>query len=298
MVTFSPQPRCNPPPLNDLASRSNEYLTSKRFFLTILSFPAIERCENRAPARSVPRSPTLSYRTPLPRLLPDASHCPRLTFRPPEPTYLLYHHTLTNSLPSRKQPTPLFSINSTLLLQKHRGGGIPASFKPPDRTSNLQNRTKWDKTMQAQSPNPVTSTARCQHRTAAGRQCRSLTSDPSSELCPHHAATAREQDFREVLTRDAFDFQRPQSVNNSLGALYNLLAEGRISPRRASVLAHISSLLLRTLPAIDYDNENYTYDDDESDSGTEAQAVAESAKPAPQPVPPGKEPLPKTAEEF
>ena len=152
--------------------------------------------------------------------------------------------------------------------------------------------------MQAESPNPVTSTARCQHRTAAGRQCRSLASDPSSELCPHHAATAREQDFREVLTRDAFDFQRPQGVNNSLGALYNLLAEGRISPRRASVLAHISSLLLRTLPAIDYDNEHYTYDDDESDSGTEAQAVAESAKPAPQPVPPGKEPLPKTAEEF
>ncbi len=62
-----------------------------------------------------------------------------------------------------------------------------------------------------------------------------------------------------------------------------------------SVLAHISSLLLRTLPAIDYDNEHYTYDDEE----TEEQAVAESAaNPAPQPVPPGKEPLPKTAEEF
>jgi len=149
--------------------------------------------------------------------------------------------------------------------------------------------------MKAESPNPVTSAVRCQHRTAAGRQCRSLADDPSSGLCPHHAATAREQDFREVLTREAFDFQRPQGVNNSLGALYNLLAEGRISPRRASVLAHISSLLLRTLPAIDYDNEHYTYDDDE----TEEQAVAEyAANPAPQPVPAGKEPLPKTAEEF
>jgi hypothetical protein len=149
--------------------------------------------------------------------------------------------------------------------------------------------------MQAQSPNPVTSTTRCQHRTAAGRQCRSLASDPSSGLCPHHAATERAVNFREELTRDAFDFQRPQDVNNSLGALYNLLAEGRISPRRASVLAQISSLLLRTLPAIDYDNEHYTYDDDE----TEEQAVAESAtNPAPQPAPPGKEPLPKTAEEF
>jgi hypothetical protein len=149
--------------------------------------------------------------------------------------------------------------------------------------------------MPVESPNPVTSTARCQHRTAAGRQCRSLASDPSSELCPHHAATAREQDFREVLTRDAFDFQRPQGVNNSLGALYNLLAEGRISPRRASVLAHISSLLLRTLPAIDYDNENYTYDDEDAEDQDSTESAANQA---PQPVPPGKEPLPKTAEEF
>jgi hypothetical protein len=98
---------------------------------------------------------------------------------------------------------------------------------------------------------------------------------------------------------DAFDFQKPQGVNNSLSALYNFVAEGRISPRRASVLAHISSFLLRTLPAIDYDNEHYAYDDDELNAETEEQAVPESAaSPAPQPVPPGKEPLPKTAEEF
>src|SRR5260370_27946944 len=80
MVTFSPQPRYNPPHLNDLASRSNEYLTSKRFFLTISLLCAIEGREHRAPDRSVPRSPTLSYRTPLPRLLPGVSHCPLLTF--------------------------------------------------------------------------------------------------------------------------------------------------------------------------------------------------------------------------
>lgn len=155
--------------------------------------------------------------------------------------------------------------------------------------------------MQVKSPSPVTSAARCQHRTAAGRQCRSLASDPSSGLCPHHAASTRAVNFREALTREAFDFQRPQGVNNSLGALYNLLAEGRISPRRASVLAYISSLLLRTLPAIDYDNEHFTYDDAKpgGDAETEEQTVAESAaNPARQPVPSGKEPLPKTAEEF
>ncbi len=95
--------------------------------------------------------------------------------------------------------------------------------------------------------------ARCQHRTAAGRQLRSLASDLSSELCPHHAAPTRAANFREALTCNDLEFQRPQGVNNSLGALYNLLAEGLISPRRASVLAYISSLLLRTLPAIDTD---------------------------------------------
>jgi hypothetical protein len=122
-----------------------------------------------------------------------------------------------------------------------------------------------------------------------------LASDPSSGLCPHHAAPTRAANFREALTRQACDFQRPQGVNNSLGALYNLLAEGRISPRRASMLAYISSLLLRTLPAIDYDNQHYTYDDSEAEGQNPAQSAA---NPAPQPVPPGKEPLPKTAEEF
>jgi hypothetical protein len=35
--------------------------------------------------------------------------------------------------------------------------------------------------------------------------------------------------------------------------LYQLLAQNRISPRRAAILAYISSLLLRTLPQIDAD---------------------------------------------
>ena len=41
--------------------------------------------------------------------------------------------------------------------------------------------------------------------------------------------------------------------NHSLGALYTLCAQGRISPRRASTLAYISSPLLRSLTAIDTD---------------------------------------------
>jgi hypothetical protein len=56
-----------------------------------------------------------------------------------------------------------------------------------------------------------------------------------------------------ALTQNACRFQNAQGVNHSLGTLYTLLAQGRISPRRASALAYISSLLLRTLPAIDAD---------------------------------------------
>jgi hypothetical protein len=37
--------------------------------------------------------------------------------------------------------------------------------------------------------------------------------------------------------------------------LYQLLAQNRISPRRAAVLSHICGLLLRTLPQIDADKE-------------------------------------------
>jgi hypothetical protein len=100
---------------------------------------------------------------------------------------------------------------------------------------------------------------RCQHRTPTGRQCRSLVVDPNSSFCPAHAASepADSEDFTAALTEKACRFQNAHGINQSLGALYTLLAQGRISPRRASVLAYISNLLLRTLPAID--NDPYPY---------------------------------------
>jgi len=157
--------------------------------------------------------------------------------------------------------------------------------------------------MKAKSPSRLISADRCQHFTPSGRQCSSLVGDRSSGLCPRHAALtqARNVNFREALTRQAADFQSAQGVNHSLGALYDLLAEGRISPRRASVLAYISSLLLRTLPAIDYEadrNCNNEADNDAEAEGEEETPVEAAAEPAAQPVPPGKEPLPATAQEF
>jgi hypothetical protein len=96
---------------------------------------------------------------------------------------------------------------------------------------------------------------RCQYRSATGRQCLSPVVDPDSPFCPRHAFAkpSESEDFLTPLTQRACRFQNAAGVNYSLGALFTLLAQGRISPRRATALAYISSLLLRTLPAIDND---------------------------------------------
>ena len=109
--------------------------------------------------------------------------------------------------------------------------------------------------MTQKSPSSDFTPERCQHRTPTGRQCRSVVVDPGSSFCARHAASepGDSQDFWVALTEKACRFQNAQGINHSLGALYTLLAQGRISPRRASVLAYISNLLLRSLTAIDND---------------------------------------------
>jgi hypothetical protein len=110
--------------------------------------------------------------------------------------------------------------------------------------------------MKPQTANPVVPSARCIHRDPKGRQCRALALDRRSGLCPRHLAEQQQElaadHFRHLTTRAQF-FQTAQGINYSLMNLYQLLAQNRISPRRAAVLSYISSLLLRTLPQIDAD---------------------------------------------
>jgi hypothetical protein len=129
--------------------------------------------------------------------------------------------------------------------------------------------------MKTASAKPAFAQERCQYRTTTGRQCASRIVGPGFSYCPRHsyaqpqplapqppAAQRMEaqpsdfQDFATLLTENASDFQDPQGINNSLAALYKLLASGQISPRRATGLAYIASLLLRTLPDI---RESYPY---------------------------------------
>src|SRR5467141_2126361 len=136
---------------------------------------------------------------------------------------------------------------------------------------------------------------RCQHRTFTGRQCRSVVAEPGDSFCARHAASepSDSEDFSAALTDKACRFQNAQGINHSPGTLYTLCAQGRISPRRASTLAYISSLLLRSLTAIDTDlypkagrpgfspsGEPIVQDDvDAIDDATQSEDPAKSQKP-------------------
>jgi hypothetical protein len=149
--------------------------------------------------------------------------------------------------------------------------------------------------MTLKSPSSDSTPERCQYRTATGRQCCSVAVDPDSSFCARHAASESgdSEDFSAPLTERACRFQNAQGINHSLGALYTLAAQGRISPRRASVLAYISSLLLRSLTAIDNDlypkagrpgfspsGEPIVQDDvDAIDDATQSEDPAKSQKP-------------------
>jgi hypothetical protein len=61
--------------------------------------------------------------------------------------------------------------------------------------------------------------------------------------------------LKNALLTNHEGFQTAQGINFALSNLYKLLAGGYLSPRRAAVLAFINSLQLRTLPAIDADQE-------------------------------------------
>ena len=110
-------------------------------------------------------------------------------------------------------------------------------------------------TQQTRKPSFINNSARCTHRFANGMRCRLLTLDPDSAYCANHAKVVENQresqDTAASLTADLKEFRSAIPINDFLARLLLLLAEQKISPRRAAVLAYITNQLLRTLPAID-----------------------------------------------
>jgi hypothetical protein len=98
---------------------------------------------------------------------------------------------------------------------------------------------------------------RCRHQFANGTRCRLLTRYSDSNFCPRHAAHPDahviDTDLSSAFADEPTDFRSAAQINDFLAKLTSLLIQNRISSRRASVLAYISSLELRTLPAIDHE---------------------------------------------
>jgi hypothetical protein len=110
-------------------------------------------------------------------------------------------------------------------------------------------------TQQSTNSSFINSFTRCTHRFANGKRCRLSASDVDSVFCPLHAKLPENQmepaATAATLTADLKEFRSAIPINDFLARLLLLLAQQKISPRRAAVLAYITNQLLRTLPAID-----------------------------------------------
>jgi hypothetical protein len=100
----------------------------------------------------------------------------------------------------------------------------------------------------------INNSARCAHLFPNGRRCRLTATNANPNFCPAYAPLpANQPDAAEIastLTINLDDFTSAAQINDFLSRLLLLLAQDKISTRRAAVLAYITNQLLRTLPAI------------------------------------------------
>ena len=114
------------------------------------------------------------------------------------------------------------------------------------------------------SSRPPRGDNRCRRRTHTHGRCRLPVHDPATGLCFHHAATVRRTTYalsaapdRADLSADLFGgptppaFDSPEDINRTLANLVTLVAQGRISTRRASVITYALSFILRGLQVMD-----------------------------------------------
>lgn len=127
--------------------------------------------------------------------------------------------------------------------------------------------------------------SRCHHRYPNGSRCRSLTTSSSADFCPSHAKLPQNEpidaDLTPLLTCTLDDFKSATQINDYLSNILILLTKGRVTARRAAVLAYITNQLLRTLPAIDKELHA-----DDSGSDNVPQIIIDMPRPIRTPAPP------------
>jgi hypothetical protein len=149
---------------------------------------------------------------------------------------------------------------------------VPFSWGVYPLNEEIMNSTPMNtsSTIDVQAATPKKVADRCQHRFANGKRCRNSASQSHFGLCLQHftvsaAVGASQQvshndstDFSAELIGDLTDFESAVAINKFLTNLLALVSKGRISPRRAAVLAYITNQLLHTHRAIDYDDDRHS----------------------------------------
>jgi hypothetical protein len=107
---------------------------------------------------------------------------------------------------------------------------------------------------------------RCQHLFPNGKRCRKFASGSHLGLCLHHLTESAvvgaglqqpsndSLDLSGELLPELSEFDSAVDINKFLAKLLVLVTKGRVSPRRASVLAYITNQLLHSHRAIDREN--------------------------------------------
>ena len=113
--------------------------------------------------------------------------------------------------------------------------------------SNMQNALPQSATLAEQ----LNIDHRCQHRYANQKRCRLNTQRLDTRFCVHHLKFYQPSEVAAALTSNLAELKSPEALNDFLSRLLLLLAQNKISPRRAAVLGYITNQLLRTIHAID-----------------------------------------------
>jgi hypothetical protein len=126
--------------------------------------------------------------------------------------------------------------------------------KPPGVEPHFTFKGNQTMIQQFAKSSSINDSARCNYRYANGMRCR-LLGFGSQPFCPKHTHSAvppppNSAEIASTLTANLDDFTSAAQINDFLARLLLLLAQDKISTRRAAVLAYITNQLLRTLPAI------------------------------------------------
>jgi hypothetical protein len=118
----------------------------------------------------------------------------------------------------------------------------------PKKASTPNNNDNQETLAQTPPPNPN----RCQFETSDGRRCRMLRYNAHPTLCLFHAhdemqLLESQRVGAELSASLTGQFMTATDINFVLGKLFTAIAQNRIPPRNAAILAYLGQLMLHSL---------------------------------------------------